>query len=166
MARESALAWPRPVIKLPVPPARPERAAFGALQQDDHDERDDDQDMNDDQNGLHEGLERPGAPGLRAGLLERWRAPNMAQGGRPWERARRTASAVGGRDGQKFRRFQARAADQRAVDIVESQKLPAIARLDGPAIEKAHPEPVRAIHFSEQRCAPPGAFPQCPQASG
>ena len=40
------------------PPARPQRAALGALQQDDRDERDDDQDMNNDQNGLHEGLKR------------------------------------------------------------------------------------------------------------
>ena len=119
------------------PPARPERAALGALQEDDHDERDDDQDMNNDQNGLHEDLKgaepRPGA-----GVFERWRAPNMAQGGRPSGGAGESASAVGRGDGQKFRRFQARAADQRAIDIVEGQKFAAIARLDRPAIEEAN----------------------------
>ena len=40
-------------------PARPERAALGALQEDDPDQRDDDQNMNDEQDGLHGGLERP-----------------------------------------------------------------------------------------------------------
>jgi len=45
VARESAFAWPRPVMKLPVP-RQSERATLGALQQDHADERDHDQNMN------------------------------------------------------------------------------------------------------------------------
>ena len=67
VARESAFACPRPVMKLPVPPPA-QRPALGALQKDDGDQRNDDQDMNDDQNGLHEGLEP---------------AERLPQGGRP-----------------------------------------------------------------------------------
>ena len=63
VARESAFAWPRPVMKLPVPASRPERPALGALQQNDRHQGEHDQDMNDDQHGLHEEY-------LRAGTAE------------------------------------------------------------------------------------------------
>ena len=74
VARESAFACPRPVMKLPVPPPDPERAALGALQEHDGDQGDDDEDMDDDQDGLHEGgLERStgGPPGFEAGALKK-----------------------------------------------------------------------------------------------
>ena len=64
-----------------------------------------------------------GTPASKAGVLERWRAPITAQGGRPSERFGDSRSGVGGGDGEEIGGLQARAADQRAVDIVEAEEL-------------------------------------------
>ena len=48
VARESAFAWPRPVMKLLVPPPDAEHAAFGALQKHDRHQGDHDENMDDD----------------------------------------------------------------------------------------------------------------------
>ena len=61
------------------PAARPERAALRALQQDDPDQRDDDQNVNDEEDGLHGGLERPERRPQRLASSTRWRAPNTAE---------------------------------------------------------------------------------------
>src|SRR5574337_2199666 len=54
-------------------------------------------------------------------------------------------SAAGRGDGQKFGRFQTRAADQRALDIVEGEKFAAIVRLDRAAVQTAHLDAPRAL---------------------
>jgi hypothetical protein len=121
--------------------------AFGALNQHDADKRQHDHEMNDNQYGLHRVLSCPLSGRnhrpvwrLFTRALPSFQVPSVAQ---VRLRAKKIApitqeAAAGLTDGEEVRRFQACAANQRAIDMGHSQQFSSIGRLDRTAIEQSH----------------------------
>ena len=121
VARDKALAWPRPVMK-PPPPPMPSAPPSERCRSTTPDKRDHDQEVDDNEDGLHLlALE------FQQRLPRRpisWAAPSMAQEARPCQPLKSAALSVGRRYADKIGRLQAGAADQRAVDIGQVEQFP------------------------------------------